>query len=137
MNLPPSYGYVVLTAIASTLMTSFLGFQVGSARKRFKVQYPTMYDDKQPVFNCYQRAHQNTLENYPQFLILLVFGGLSHPVAASVLGAIWIVSRFFYAYGYYTGEPKNRSRGFFGYIGLFGLIGLSAWTGISLLNGTL
>ena len=137
LGLPSEYGYVVLTATGSVFMNAYLAHQVGQARKRFEVNYPTMYDDSKPVYNCYQRAHQNTLENYPQFLVLLTFGGLSQPIVASVFGSIWIASRFFYAHGYYTGEPAKRNRGAFGYIGLLGLIGLSAWTGVSLLKKTL
>jgi glutathione S-transferase len=44
-----------------------------------------MYEDKEDsVFNCYQRAHQNTMESYPAFLALLLLSGLSYPITASV-----------------------------------------------------
>merc|ERR1712221_52410 len=71
----PQYGYVLLVAIASIFLIFWQGMKVGLMRKQCKVEYPTMYSKDNNLFNCYQRAHQNTLENYPQFLILLLIGG--------------------------------------------------------------
>lgn len=93
-----------------------------------------MYDDSKPIFNCYQRAHQNTLEIYPQFLLMLLLGGLEHPVVTSVAGLVWVVSRLFYAHGYYTGDPKQRMRGSFGYLGFFTLLGCTVKLGVRLLG---
>lgn len=39
-----------------------------------------MYSDKQQVFNCIQRAHQNTLEVYPQWLLFQTIAALVYPV---------------------------------------------------------
>ena len=36
----------------------FQGIKVGGQRKALGVPYPDMYSEKQPLFNCYQRAHQ-------------------------------------------------------------------------------
>ncbi|CAJ0902608.1 11537_t:CDS:2 [Entrophospora sp. SA101] len=68
-------------------------------------------DKNKFIFNCYQRAHQNTLETYPQFLFLLTF------------------SRVAYAKGYQTGDPVKRGRGRFGTIGLLGLLVTCILTG--------
>jgi len=35
-----------------------------------------MYSDNEPVFNCIQRAHQNTLEVYPQWLVFQTIAAL-------------------------------------------------------------
>ncbi|XP_071955213.1 glutathione S-transferase 3, mitochondrial-like [Antedon mediterranea] len=120
--LSPHYGYVVLTALYSWVMVAFLGVKVGQARKKYGVKYPVMYDTKEPIFNCYQRAHQNTLEQVPHFLVFLLIGGIQHPIFSAVCGVIWVCSRFSYAYGYYTGDPEKRLNGVYGYVGLFGLL---------------
>ncbi|XP_028415510.1 microsomal glutathione S-transferase 3-like [Dendronephthya gigantea] len=135
LALPSEYGYVILTGLSSVFVLVYMGLQVGKARKKFKVDYPRMYDDSQPVFNCYQRAHQNTLETYPQFLMLLFVGGLRHPCISSLAGIIWIISRIVYAFGYYTGDPKNRKRATFGLGGAFVLIICTVSTAVQLLLG--
>ncbi|CAG7729302.1 unnamed protein product, partial [Allacma fusca] len=104
--LPDGYGYVILTAVASIFMVIWKAAQVLKARKEFKVEFPTMYSDQSELFNCYQRAHQNTLENYPQFLLLLLLAGIEMPCVSSLAGLIWIVGRVVYALGYQTGDPK-------------------------------
>jgi glutathione S-transferase len=78
------------------------------------------------VFNCTQRAHQNTLENLPLILTTFVaplpprpaahadhawlrsaLTALTMPLtAASVTGA-WVVGRVLYHLGYVTGDPAN------------------------------
>eukprot|EP01027_Heterolobosea_sp_BB2_P000098 GEZU01000154.1.p2 GENE.GEZU01000154.1~~GEZU01000154.1.p2 ORF type:complete len:138 (+),score=46.99 GEZU01000154.1:93-506(+) len=132
IEVPEQYGYVVLTAVASVFLLQYLGIKVGMARKKFNVKYPTMYDDSKPHFNCYQRAHQNTLENYTQFVMLLLLGGLQYPLVATAAGILYIISRVVYAHGYYTGDPDKRNRGAFGYIGLLTLIGCAIAFGFRL-----
>ncbi len=68
---------------------TYLGFKVGSMRKKLGVEYPAMYADRSEaagdknklLFNCYQRGHQNALESYPQFLAFLLIGGIKYPVS--------------------------------------------------------
>ncbi|KAM8833088.1 microsomal glutathione S-transferase 3b isoform 2-T2 [Synchiropus picturatus] len=96
--------------------------------------YPAMYSDKEQVFNCIQRAHQNTLEVYPQWLVFQTIAALVYPLSASVLGAIWVTSRFSYAWGYYTGDPAKRMNGVYGYIGYLGVILLSICVALQLLG---
>ncbi|XP_046872149.1 microsomal glutathione S-transferase 3b [Hypomesus transpacificus] len=132
--LPSSFGYVILTYLYSWIMLCYLGIKVGGARKKYDVKYPTMYSDKDPVFNCIQRAHQNTLEVYPQWLVFQTIASLVYPTSAAVLGAIWVTSRFSYAWGYYTGDPVKRMQGAYGYIGLFGVIILTISVALQLLG---
>jgi len=58
--------------------------------------------------NCIFRAHQNTLEGYPMFLMMLLLGGLEMPVWTAIAGVVFILGRIQYAQGYYTGVPGNR-----------------------------
>lgn len=136
-QLPNEFGYVILTGTASAFMLIYKGVQVGMARKKYEVKYPKMYSDENGgdnVFNCIQRAHQNTLENYPQFLFLLTCGGLSHPIAASIAGWVWMAGRIAFAKGYYTGNPENRRWGAFGYLGLLTLLGCTVHTSAKMIG---
>ncbi|XP_077053018.1 microsomal glutathione S-transferase 3b [Siphateles boraxobius] len=132
--LPGNFGYAIFTYMYSFVMLAYLGLQVGAARKKYGIKYPNMYSDKEPLFNCIQRAHQNTLEVYPQWLVFQTIAALEYPLVASVLGVIWITSRFSYAWGYYTGDPAKRMRGAYGYIGLLGVILLSISVALKLLK---
>ena len=77
------HGYVILAAIGAFILHMWLSFKVGAARKKYNVKYPAMYSDKEPNFNCIQRAHQNTLEGIPFYLSLLLTGGIRHPCVIS------------------------------------------------------
>ena len=78
--LAKEYGYVILASTGAFALNFYLSMKVGMARKKYNVQYPEMYSDKEPTFNCIQRAHQNTLEGIPFYLSLLLTGGIRHPL---------------------------------------------------------
>nr|KAJ3418753.1 Microsomal glutathione S-transferase 3 [Polyrhizophydium stewartii] len=105
--------------VASTVFLTALSARVGRARAEAGVPYPYMYaerhdaekDSAKHIFNCTQRAHQNTLEWYPSFLLL----------------------RWVFAEGYCTGDPAKRNRGVFGMLGLLALLGMSAKTAVAMI----
>uniref|UniRef100_A0A1B6C1V1 Glutathione S-transferase 3, mitochondrial n=1 Tax=Clastoptera arizonana TaxID=38151 RepID=A0A1B6C1V1_9HEMI len=134
ITLPSEYGYVILVGVGSAFMLVWKGIKVGQARKKFGVNYPTMYSPTNDVFNCYQRAHQNTLENYPQFLMMLLLGGLEHPLISAAAGSTWVLGRIAYARGYYTGDPSKRMQGGFSYIGLLTLLGVTTKLALRLIG---
>lgn len=131
---PKEYGYVVLVGVGSTLVNMWLAFRVGKARKQFNVKYPAMYSDSNIVFNCIQRSHQNFLEYYPQFLMMLFLGGFEYPKVAAGAGVVYLAGRIVYALGYSTGDPSKRMRGGFQYFGVFTLLGLSIRLGLRMLG---
>ncbi|KAK9909243.1 hypothetical protein WJX75_009377 [Coccomyxa subellipsoidea] len=135
MAVQPEFGYVVLTAFASVLVHHvYMTFNVARARKKFNVKYPALYADKTEnkdaeLFNCVQRGHQNSLENYPQFLACLILAGLSYPITSAITGVVYLIGRIVYFAGYATGDPSKRIRGaFFNFAMLFfyGLVVKSA-----------
>jgi glutathione S-transferase len=109
--LPEGYGYVIFTAVDSVFVNLWLARNVVAARKLYKIDYPKMYADDNDKFNCIQRAHQNTLELYPQFLALLFIGGLQLPKVTAAAGAVYLIGRIIYARGYSTGDPEKRKQG--------------------------
>ena len=111
INVSPEYGYVVLVSIAMFFVNWWKMIKIGLLRKELKVDYPTMYSNEHPIFNCYQRAHQNTLEVVPYFYPALLTAGLRHPIGASIAGLMFCAGRIFYAIGYYSGDPEKRVPG--------------------------
>ncbi|XP_018022173.1 microsomal glutathione S-transferase 3 [Hyalella azteca] len=134
VDIPAEYGYCVLVAVGSQFVLMWKAVQVGKMRKKFKIYYPVMYSPDNALFNCYQRAHQNTLEVYPQFLTCLAFGGLYNPTMSAAAGAVWVAGRVAYALGYYTGDPKKRMWGAFSYAGYLPLIYFSVRQGAKMLG---
>lgn len=114
-ELPDAYGYVVLAHGLSWLSNMYLTINVVKARKKYDVKYPALYAlDNHPnaeEFNCVQRAHQNTLENWAPVQLLMAFNGILHPKFAAVCGAIWASGRVIYGYGYATKGPNGRMLG--------------------------
>ena len=80
VELVKEHGYVMLVVAGTVLLNLWQMMKVGGARKQFNVLYPKMYSEDKEHFNCYQRAHQNYLENIPLFLALLLLSSLFMPL---------------------------------------------------------
>ncbi|XP_078741874.1 glutathione S-transferase 3, mitochondrial-like, partial [Lampetra fluviatilis] len=109
LSVQAEFGYVVVVVVYSWAMLMVLARNVMVARKKYGVKYPDLYSKDSAIFNCVQRAHQNTLEGYPVWLGLLLVVGFTHPLISAACGFIWVTSRFSYAHGYSSGGQLNHS----------------------------
>ncbi|CAO3581051.1 unnamed protein product [Absidia cylindrospora] len=133
ITVPSEYGYVLATTLATSVYLIFLTATVGKARSKAKVPYPYAYAEKSEaekdplknIFNCTQRAHQNTLEFWPIVTSMSLIAGLSHPVIAAAAHAWWLLGRIIYVRGYITGNPQNRLYGVAGQLGVLPLLFVS------------
>ncbi|KAI8921458.1 hypothetical protein BC831DRAFT_515271 [Entophlyctis helioformis] len=136
------HAYPVGVAVASSLFVVYLSVRAGIARSKAKIPLPYMYaeraeaekDPVKHVFNCTQRSHQNMLEMYPLFLVLLSVSSIRHPTYAAVAGLIFLAGRAVYSHNYSAGHPEARKRGGFFMIGALGLIGMAVSTAVSLIT---
>lgn len=131
-QLPRGFGLVLLVAVHNWFVLMWQALQVGKARKQFEVKYPTLYESKaDSQFNRVQRAHQNSLEWNPGFLLFLLAGGVTCPLSSAAAGVVFNQGRVAYAKGYYGGSPHQ---GLWGLYGIFYLIGTTCYTAYSLLT---
>ncbi|XP_013386974.1 microsomal glutathione S-transferase 3-like [Lingula anatina] len=135
--LPEDYGLVVMTGAGSIFVNMWHAMNVANARKKFEVPYPLTYssvNNGENQFNCIQRSHQNFLENYPPFLMLLFLGGLQYPKISAGMGTVYLVGRIVYALGYNTGDPDKRKRGGFLHIAEMVMLGSTIMLGYNLIK---
>mmetsp|Transcript_6690 Transcript_6690/g.17011 ORF Transcript_6690/g.17011 Transcript_6690/m.17011 type:complete len:145 (+) Transcript_6690:669-1103(+) len=138
--LEKEHAYPAAVFIAYVLAVQFyMAGKVMGARKKYGVKYPTLYADKRDVkeaheFNCIQRAHQNNVENAPNFYGLLLIASLQNPKVAGIAGVVYFLGRLAYFSGYASGVPSKRNVGAFSYLGLFTLLGQSGYFVYNLLT---
>lgn len=105
-----SHAYVAIVTLLALLMYFWMSLQVPIARRKCGIAAPAMTGD--PVLERTIRAHYNTLEWLPLFLIpLWLFAIYWSDLWAAVLGLIWIVGRIIYQIGY-VAAPEKRGPGF-------------------------
>jgi glutathione S-transferase len=101
---------VSLVTIAALLVLLTVTLNVGRSRVKFGIKAPQMTGD--PDFERAVRVHQNTLEQIVIFLpALWIFAQFVQPIAAAILGSVWVIGRIVYAWGYYQAAEK-RGPGF-------------------------
>jgi glutathione S-transferase len=98
--------YTALVSLLAVLFYVYLGTRVAKARRTFNVPLPAMTGH--PEFERINRAHLNTLEWLPMFLVpLWLCAFYLSDVAAAALGLVWIVGRFLYFTGYREAADKR------------------------------
>ncbi len=100
------HSLTTLVTVAALLMYLWMGLRVVSARKTSGVHAPAMTGD--PVLERTIRAHLNTLEWLPAFLVgLWLFSIYWNDRLAAIIGLAWIVGRVLYALSYPAGEARR------------------------------
>jgi len=99
--------YPGIVSCLALLVYYYTLFEAGMARGRFEVAAPS--HEGPEAYQCYVRAHQNTLEHLVLFLPgLWLFAVAVDPLWAAAIGCIWPVGRLMYARGYYQSPDQRR-----------------------------
>jgi uncharacterized membrane protein YecN with MAPEG domain len=104
------HSLVAIVTLLALLTYVWIGVNVGRARARSGVAAPATTGD--PALERWFRAHYNTLEWLPPFLVSMwLFALYWNDLVAAALGVVWIVGRIVYALGY-VADPGRREAGF-------------------------
>lgn len=99
----------IVIALAA-LQLVYFSMCVGHARGKYKVPAPATTGNE--MFERFYRVQMNSLEMIVVFIpAIWLFGEHINPLWAAILGAIYLVGRFAYLYGY-VADPKKRAAGF-------------------------
>jgi uncharacterized membrane protein YecN with MAPEG domain len=101
------HSLVAIVTLLALLTYLWMSLRVGRARAKSGIQAPAMTGD--PVLERTIRAHYNTLEWLPVFLVSMwLFAIYWSDLVAAACGAVWIVGRILYAVGYAAGAEKRE-----------------------------
>ncbi|KAG2364813.1 hypothetical protein BDR07DRAFT_1400743 [Suillus spraguei] len=144
--LPPGFGYVAAGLVSTAWVLGWQALVVGSHRKKSGIKYPQLYAEKAEadaskeafLFNCAQRAHQNTIEHMPLIIVTTLVTAMKYPVFAGYASGLWALSRVLYTVGYTTGDPvkRNTRGGILGEVPLFGLLLGSTYAAFDLVRSS-
>lgn len=97
----PSFVTIVVLLVYFVLTAN-----VGRARIKYKIPVPQTSGDQN--FERVFRVQQNTLEQLILFLpSMWLFSLFVNPMWGAGIGAIWVIGRIFYAWGYYQAAEKR------------------------------
>ena len=101
-----NYVYPGMVSSLALLVYYFTLLRSGMARGKYKVVAPS--HSGPPEYECYVRAHQNTLEHLALFLPgLWLFSFAVNPLWAAGIGLLWPAGRLWSALGYTTAPEKR------------------------------
>ncbi|KAI0931323.1 hypothetical protein AcV5_005164 [Taiwanofungus camphoratus] len=146
--LPQQFAYPAAAIVSTFWLTAFQTINVGNKRRASGIKYPQLYAEKAEaeaskeanIFNCAQRAHQNTLEYLPAVITSTLITSLKHPILGASLCGAWTAARFFYTIGYSTGDPTKRNwlgSAVISTLGWLGLVLGSTWSAAQLVSEAL
>ena len=102
--------YVTLVVILALIEYVIFMMLTGKARVDHQVAAPATTGNE--IFERYFRVQQNTIEQLVIFIpSIYMFGAYVHDIAATIIGAFFVLGRVVYARGYIK-DPKKRSLGF-------------------------
>jgi uncharacterized MAPEG superfamily protein len=105
----PMQGAALVTLL-TILLHIWITMRVGSMRAKTGVKAPATTGD--PAFERSYRVQMNTIESTVIFLPGLWIAALyGHATLATILGAVWILGRIWYALGY-ARAAEARTPGF-------------------------
>ncbi|MBN3316759.1 MGST2 transferase, partial [Atractosteus spatula] len=127
------HALLAAVTLLSALHQGYLARRVGKSRMKHNIMPPAITGH--PEFERVFRAHQNCVEFYPIFLVMLWMSShFFNEVLAAVLGLFYLCARQMYFNGYST-SVKNRLPGF--YLSLALIFALAVTGGAGILNGIL
>jgi uncharacterized membrane protein YecN with MAPEG domain len=105
-----AFTWTALATVAALLL--FIGVSIAVARARSRFALPAPATSGHPDFERYFRVQQNTLEQLMLFLPSLWLAAFTLGDRWAALGgAVWVVGRIVYAWGYYQ-DAEKRGPGF-------------------------